>query len=109
MAGVRSDANRAERNARGSAADRRARRDWIVSPLAGMFADGLFIPFGGDGEKVPCVHCGRVLRKADVEIDRIIPGGPYKRANIQPACMPCNRSRSNNVEWTYDAAVDGRC
>ena len=55
----------------------------------------------GDGEKCPCVHCGRILDFATVEADRIVPGGPYRRDNVQPACRTCNLARSDNPEWSY--------
>lgn len=80
---------------RGSAASRRARKTWLLSPDAG---------FGGDGTTVPCAHrCGAVLTFATVEADRIIPGGPYARHNVQPACRDCNLARSDNLAWTGPA------
>jgi hypothetical protein len=90
MGQIRSEAAKRERNARGSAADRRARRAWIVSPAAG---------FGGDDVKVPCVHCAAVVLAAEADIDRIVPGDSYRRGNIQPACRPCNLARSDNPDW----------
>lgn len=73
---------------RGSAASRRARKTWMLVTW-------------GDGARCPCVHCGAALTFATVEADRIVPGGPYRRANVQPACRACNLSRSNNVTWTF--------
>jgi hypothetical protein len=96
---VRSAAANRERNARGSAADRRARRAWIVSPLAGHDYGSGWVAFGGDGVKVPCVHCHAMLTADEVDIDRIVPGGSYRRDNIQPACRPCNLARSDDPEW----------
>lgn len=93
MAINHSEAAKRERNARGSAADRRARRAWICSPAAG---------FGGDGIKVPCVHCACLVLAADVDIDRIVPGGSYRRDNIQPSCRACNLARSDNPDWSLD-------
>jgi hypothetical protein len=80
---------------RGSAASRRARKLWMLSPVAG---------FGGDGEKVPCVFCAVMLDFTTVEADRIIPGGSYRRENVQPACRPCNLERSDDA----DAVITGR-
>lgn len=80
------------KDSRGSAAERRARRTWIVSPTAG---------FGGDGVKVPCVHCGAMVAKADVHIDRIECGATYRRSNIQPACAGCNWARGDNPDWIF--------
>lgn len=99
-------------NARGSSADRRARRAWIVLSYA---------------SDIPgfcrCYRCGRLLFNPDAQevdpvtgqlkftnafvllwgtqvftaealtIDRIIPGvkgGTYRRNNIRPACAGCN-------------------
>jgi hypothetical protein len=72
---------------RGSAAARRISKNWLLSPESG---------FGGDGEKVPCVHCLRPLAYADLERDRIHPGCSYRRTNIQPSCGPCNKARGNS-------------
>lgn len=57
--------------------------------------------FKGDGVKVPCVHCEMMLTFETVEADRIIPGGSYRRENVQPSCAPCNKLRSNKTEWSY--------
>lgn len=67
----------------------------MLGPVAG---------FGGDGEKVACVHCGLMLDFETVEADRIVPGsrgGSYRRENVQPACRQCNASRRDDEEWTY--------
>ena len=71
---------------RGNATDRRARKSWMLKAW-------------GDGASCPCVHCGNSLDFASVEADRIVPGGSYRRDNVQPACRSCNLSRSNNVSW----------
>lgn len=75
---------------RGSSANRRARKVWFLSAVSG---------FGGNGETVPCVHCSKPLGFADIEADRIIPGGSYRRDNVQPACRPCNIERSDDASW----------
>lgn len=76
---------RTNRNERGSSYDRRARRAWLVSPAAG---------FGGDGVKVPCWECGRMVTEDDVIADRMVPGsagGTYRRDNIRgPHCPTCS-------------------
>ena len=75
---------RCNSNERGSSADRRARKLWLLSPGAG---------WGGDGETVPCWDCGVVLEYPDLIADRIIPGergGTYRRDNIAPHCLPCS-------------------
>jgi hypothetical protein len=76
---------------RGNSTDRRRRKFWMLARW-------------GDGETCPCVHCGDELTYATVEADRIIPGGPYRRENVQPACRDCNRDRSDNVAWVPPTA-----
>lgn len=74
------------RNARGSSADRLARRTWLVATFR---ADR-------DHRGQPacrCYRCGDLLTVSTVTIDRIVPGcrgGTYRRNNIRPACAPCN-------------------
>lgn len=73
---------------RGNSYARRARKLWMLKTW-------------GDGTKCPCVHCAATLDYDTVEADRIIPGGSYRRENVQPACRSCNLARSNNAEWSY--------
>lgn len=71
------------RNARGSAADRRHRKEWLI-------ANGFF----------RCHWCLVVLTVDTMTIDRIIPGcqgGRYTRDNIRPACGPCNSSEGGRT------------
>lgn len=80
---------------RGSAYDRRVRKAWLLSSESG---------WGGDGELVPCVHCGDLLDFVTLEADKIVPGefGPgYVRTNIQPSCRACNLARSDR-ECAWD-------
>jgi len=56
--------------------------------------------FGGNGESVPCVFCRESLTFATVEADRKVPGGGYRRDNVQPACRPCNLARSDDGDLT---------
>lgn len=74
---------------RGNTADRARHKAWLLSPAA---------PFGGNGWAVPCHHCGRTLTAESMEVDRFPicghDGGSYRRGNIVPACIDCNRSRS---------------
>lgn len=71
------------RNARGSSADRRRRREWLVAEY-------------GDGTRVVCSTCPAVLTVDTVTADRHpIPGcegGRYVRGNIRPMCARCNSS-----------------
>jgi 5-methylcytosine-specific restriction endonuclease McrA len=71
---------------RGSSYQRRARKVWMLSAF-------------GDGTTCKCVHCGVSLTFATVEADRKVPGGSYRRENVQPACRRCNAQRSNNPNW----------
>jgi hypothetical protein len=77
---------------RGSAADRRARKAWLLSPVAG---------FGGDGLTVPCRWCGARLGLGALTVDRWPKcghdGGRYARGNVVPACAACNFSRCNRT------------
>jgi hypothetical protein len=86
MAKVRKIGRRTGEDHRGSSKDRAARKVWML----GHF---------GDGTHVDCQHCGAQLDKATVQADRIIPGGSYRRSNIQPACGGCNVRRGANRCW----------
>ena len=71
---------RAGGDRRGSSADRRARKLWLLATFDG------------------CVWCKVQLTYETVEADRIVPGGSYRRDNIQASCRPCNLARSDNDE-----------
>jgi len=75
---------------RGNSKDRRRRKFWMLATF-------------GNGDECSCAHCGTGLTFATVEADRIVPGGSYRRENIQPACRRCNLGRSNNVAWAFAA------
>jgi hypothetical protein len=70
-------------NARGSARDRRRRREWLVQTY-------------GRGGRVLCWRgCGTWLTAHTLTVGRLIPGcrgGTYRRENIRPECAPCNMS-----------------
>lgn len=54
----------------------------------------------GDGVTCPCVYCDKVLDSATLTQDKIFTGdqgGRYIMANLLPACMECNRKRSDAV------------
>ena len=92
---------------RGSSADRRRRREWLISAEAGAFIDDVWVNFGGDGESVPCwLGCGRNVDLVTVEADRIVPGGSYRRGNIAPACRPCNLARSDDAEISMNEVAE---
>ena len=73
---------------RGRAADRRKRKVYLLWKY-------------GDGETCQCVHCGKGLTFHTMEQDRIEPGGPYRRSNVQPSCTPCNKRRGNSPITPY--------
>ena len=71
-------------NDRGSSAQRRARKRWLLSEAAG---------FGGDGTTVRCYRCPAVLTYDSLTVDRRLPailGGTYARPNCRPCCLRCN-------------------
>lgn len=71
------------RNARGSAEDRRRRKQWLLN----------------NGFK-RCHYCLLILTLETMTIDRIIPGcqgGTYRRDNIRPACLSCNSSEGGGI------------
>ena len=81
------------RNARGSAEDRRRRRVFLVETYGWRLPNGTGL--------VLCYRCDVVLLEHEdpeapgqsVTVDRIVPGckgGKYTRDNIRPACGDCN-------------------
>jgi len=71
-----------EPDRRGSAVARRKRKQWLLDTF-------------GWGSGVKCWYCPKVLTLKTVTQDRIVPGGPYRRSNLLPACLDCNIERSN--------------
>lgn len=71
---------------RGNSADRRRRKLWMLETW-------------GNGTTCACVHCECELDYDTVEADRKIPGGSYRRENVQPSCRDCNLMRSDNEDW----------
>lgn len=69
-----------ERDRRGNAADRRARKHWLLTAY-------------GDGATAACTWCEKPLNFVTVQQDRLVPGGPYRRDNVVPACADCNIRR----------------
>lgn len=77
------------RNDRGSSADRRARRQWLLNEF-------------GDGVTVACAfECGTLLTFETITVDRYpvagCDGGRYTRDNIRPACGTCNSSHGGRL------------
>lgn len=81
-------------NQRGSAAERRRRRQWLLDEF-------------GDGVTVMCHlelsdECEMDLTFETLTVDRIVPaceGGTYARGNIRPACRPCNDHQGGKLRW----------
>lgn len=76
-------------NQRGSAAARRARKQWLLDTF-------------GDGAIAPCFvnGCDAVLTFDTITVDRIQlgrDGGSYRRDNIRPACGPHNSSEGSKA------------
>lgn len=100
-------------NAAGSAAQRRARKVWLIDTYradvdldvdtvalllsgpypAARFFESASTPHGEGIMACRCYRCGMLLEFSTVTVDRIVPGckgGTYRRDNIRPACSPCN-------------------
>ena len=91
-------------NSRGSAADRLARRLWLLSPESG---------WTGNGTTVVCAfpECVEVLDVDTVTVDRWpIPGaldGTYARDNIRPACATHNYGGGHAISRLKAALAAG--
>lgn len=72
---------------RGNVYDRHARKHWLLATF-------------GDGIHAPCTHCCKPLTYDTVTSDRIVPGGSYRRDNIQPSCLSCNSQRGDGNNWS---------
>ncbi|ADX31989.1 HNH endonuclease [Tsukamurella phage TPA2] len=75
------DRGRRNSNERGSAAQRRARKHWLLAKH-------------GDGVTCPCHECGQPVTFETMCVDRHpVPGeqgGRYTRDNIAPHCARCS-------------------
>lgn len=95
--------NRRGGDMRGSSKDRAAR------------TAKLLVEFG-DGTTCPCVYCGTSLDAVTLTQDKIYTkdqGGRYTYPNLLPACMNCNRRRSDAAVYEFialaeDAIADAR-
>ena len=86
-------ADRFESGARGNSTDRASSRKRLLAEF-------------GDGETCPCVYCGLVLDDSTVTRDKIYTarqGGKYRQNNLVPACLACNKKRSDKpfteIKW----------
>jgi len=83
---------------RGNVHDRKARKNWLMSPASGFELVWYYC-----GVFVLCFYCRFPLDYEALHVDRIVPGskgGRYTHVNIRPACFTCNTARSDNEDWT---------
>jgi 5-methylcytosine-specific restriction endonuclease McrA len=83
-------ANRPDR--RGNNIDRHNRRAWLLRTY-------------GDGKTARCVHCDGPVDDETMHVDRIVPGGSYRRDNIQVSCESCNIARGDDPTWVHPSKV----
>lgn len=102
---------RAGGDKRGSTRNRKRRREWLLET------------FDVDlGEGVARCHlkisdrCHGIVDDTTLTVDRIDPGGTYRRENVQPACLPCqnkqgalitHEKRSSWFRFMEEAAQEG--
>jgi hypothetical protein len=78
------------------AASKRPGGDFRGSSYQRRSNTGKLLTEFGDGEKSPCVWCGRELDASTLTQDKIFTGhegGRYTFANLLPSCLGCNQSR----------------
>lgn len=78
-------ADRYEANIRGTTVDRANSRKKLLAEF-------------GDGKTCPCVYCGLRLDDGSVTRDKLYTaaeGGRYRHENLVPACLACNKRRSD--------------
>ena len=79
-------------NSRGSAADRLARKLWLLAT---------FSPKLGPTEAWCEFNCGTIVTLKTISVDRYpIPGcegGSYRRDNIRPSCSGCNSRHGSEL------------
>ncbi len=81
-------------NERGSARQRRARKEWLVAEYG--WPDPVEPSLG----LVCCWLCDGVMILEDVTVDRVVPGiegGRYVKGNIRPACLADNLERGGRL------------
>lgn len=80
---------RAGGDKRGSTRNRHARRAWLLAtfdPDLGPELARCHLGIAGD-------RCHVYVDDRTLTVDRIDPGGSYRRDNIQPACVPCQNKQ----------------
>lgn len=92
---------RAGGDRRGNNESRRRRRRWLLETFDQDLGDGVarcHLQLAGD-------RCHIFVDERTLTVDRIDPGGTYRRENIQPACQPCQTdqgaliTRERRWEW----------
>lgn len=96
-------------NDRGSAADRRARKIWILANFdVDLGPDRARCALAGLHE-----DCHGIVDYDSMQVDRIVSklaGGRYVRGNIQPACPPCNHRKGTlEREEKHERECRGTC
>lgn len=101
MSGPNHPRGTTNRNERGSAAQRRARKAWLLATF-------------GDGVTAPCSirfdpeHCLGEVDIHTMQVDRYpipkIDGGKYTKDNIRPGCGPCNSRHGTALREERKAA-----
>jgi hypothetical protein len=65
---------------------------------------------------IVCARCHLIVDDSTLSVDRIDPGGTYRRDNIRPACVPCQNTqgalitrerRYQWLAWVDEAAAAG--
>ncbi|AIM50398.1 hypothetical protein PBI_OMNICRON_65 [Mycobacterium phage Omnicron] len=83
-------------NARGSAASRRRRKQWLLDTF-------------GDGTTCTCSTCPEVLTFDTITVDRYpvagVDGGRYVRGNIRPQCALCASRQGASMSHTRRRAA----
>jgi hypothetical protein len=88
----RSTSSTKQRDARGSTEDRRRRRTWLLATFSPDLGPNL-----ARCELRLVDTCLDVVDVVTLSVDRLTPGGPYTRDNIQPACTPCQNHQGGTL------------
>lgn len=103
MSARRSKSGERQRNVRGSAADRRRRRAWLLETYAPELG-----PAHAFCELRLSPACEQIVDTLTLSVDRIEPGGAYVRGNIRPACTPCQNQQGGLIGASRRACDAGQ-
>lgn len=73
---------------RGSSQARARRKLWLLEEF-------------GNGVIAYCTWCKHWITSSTMHVDRVVPGGSYKRDNIIPSCATCNMNRKDKSIEEY--------